>query len=849
MEFWRKPVALGLYSRWALMFLQTMKKKYIFIFIIAVCAVFAFFAKSNSDTDKQAVCLDGDDWKLSYAKQPFSGAAKSPEEFKLLKDVKTVKAKVPGNCELDLQKAGVLPDLQKGDNIYLFRPFEGYQWLYSKKFKAPDFNEKQKLFINFGGIDTLGDVFVNGHLVGSSDNMFVSQKFDISNVVNKGVENLLEVVLRSPVIESAKYDDIAGSSGGNRAELIHIRKAPASFGWDIHPRLVNCGLFKSVSLQEENEIAISEFYPFTLYVEPSKNRAMLAIDLKIQAPFEELDKLTVKISVGKDGKEIASYTKKPLSYNVKDARWISGVDLWYPRGYGEQPLYDIKVGLLDKSGKTLAECQKKMGFRTLRLEFSEIELSDEASKKVTTSRNGEAFGDVDENSLKGEFKFYVNDVPIFIRGTNWVPLDASHSRDLQHVQSAMDMLVDLNCNMVRCWGGNVYESEKFFDLCDKYGILVWQDFAMGCSVYPQTEEFYKKIRKEVAFQVKRLRHRTSLALYAGNNENDQAYNWRIREKMFAPQHDTLSRDVIPAVIREYDWIIPYLPSSPYMSEKTVVQNKKFAPPEAHLWGPRGYYKIPFYTNAICRFVSEIGYHGCPNKSSLQKMMDKDYVYPFVKGKDFEFNKQWQCKAVMPYRDGDTEARRNMLMVNQIKHLFGECPKDLDEFIFASQSVQAEAKKYFIEHWRSQKFAAKTGIIWWNLRDAWPILSDAIVDYYNSKKLAYYYIKRAQKTVCCMVNDKLELVAVNDSLKPAKGSVKVVDIDSNKELFSGEFAVNANSKGVIAKLKQPTAQGMLLITYKEQNEKDENLNHYMYGKPPFKLAGYKKWNKALKIVRD
>jgi beta-mannosidase len=262
-----------------------------------------------------------------------------------------------------------------------------------------------------------------------------------------------------------------------------------------------------------------------------------------------------------------------------------------------------------------------------------------------------------------------------------------------------------------------------------------------------------------------------------------------------------------------------------------------------MWGPRGYYKAPFYTEAVAVFVSEIGYHGCPNRESLEKMMDKKYVYPW--DKKGNFNKQWQAKAVMPYANAPIEINRNKLMTKQATILFGDYPRDLDDFIFASQVVQAEAKKYFIEMWRSQKFEPKTGILWWNLRDAWPILSDAIVDYYNSKKLAYHYIKRVQTDVCAMINDSFEVIVANDTSKKSTGKVRVIDVDSKKEVFSGKFEVAENSKTLVGKIEAPEGQGMFLIEYELEDGKKQ-LNHYMYGKPPFKLADYKKWFKALEL---
>ncbi len=809
--------------------------------VVMLILIVRFFSSEKQDNQIASKNLNGQ-WSLSFVPQP-SEAARTPKDFKKLNGIKTIKAQVPGNAEIDIVKAGLEPDPQKGDNIYKFRKYESCQWLYSKDFVSPKLKDGQRAILKLEGVDTLADVFLNGKLVGSPENMLIAHEYDITNFLSKN-KNKLEIIIRSAPIESKKFAPIIGGGGNERTELIHIRKAPASFGWDIHPRLVTAGLWRPVSIELRNPIHIKDTVFQTLSVAPAKKSAKFFAMAEIESPHSKLDDLKIRTEIF-DGKKQIFKTELPaLSYTIQNSDFnVEGVEMWWPRGYGKQPLYDFVVSIVDKDGKILDKKSKKVGFRTIELIFEELKLPQDVDWKI--SPNGNVIGKSKKEKVKGEFKFLVNGVPIFMKGTNWVPLDASHSRDIEHTKKSVDMLADLNCNMVRCWGGNVYESKEFYDLCDKYGILVWQDFSMGCSVYPQNEKFAERIREEVAFVVKNLRSRTCVALWAGNNENDQAYNWKFRYKIDPNKLDKLSREVIPNVVHEYDWSRPYLPSSPYLSPKTKDNPKEFAPPEVHMWGPRGYYKAPFYTDAVAVFVSEIGYHGCPNRESLEKMMTKNCVYPFLK--DGKFNKEWQAKATMAYQNGRAESKRNNLMVKQSAILFGECPKDLDDFIFASQAVQAEAKKYFIEMWRTQKFDPKTGILWWNLRDAWPILSDAIVDYYYSKKLAYHYIKRVQTDVCAMINDNLELIVANDTPNEVNGNVRVVDVDSDKELFAGDFKVSSNGKTNVTKLKTKKPQGMLLIEYTLNGDK-KHLNHYLYGKPPFKLKDYKKWYKALEIKR-
>jgi beta-mannosidase len=401
--------------------------------------------------------------------------------------------------------------------------------------------------------------------------------------------------------------------------------------------------------------------------------------------------------------------------------------------------------------------------------------------------------------------------------------------------------------MIRCWGGNVYEDHDFYNFCDENGILVWQDFAMGCTVYPLDNNFKETIREEAINIVLKLRYHPSLVLWCGNNENDAAMKWA-KIKSIDPGMDAVSRVVLPEVIWEYDPLRPYLPSSPYFTEEYLKVGNENILPERHLWGPRGYHKDPFYTDVNAHFVSEIGYHGCPNRSSLERMFTPGNVYPWKT--DGKWNDEWQCKAVIPHPDAPFTVNRNDLMTKQVKILFGEVPKDLDQFIFASQAVQAEVMKFFVEFWRMDKFR-RTGIIWWNLRDGWPIISDAIVDFYNSKKLAYYYIRQVQHNACVMIGDPKEgnhpVIAVNDTREIKSGNVTVRDADSGKTLFYALFNIPANGKTIIGNIPEMNKQSMGLIDY--SIGKESFTNHYLAGEVPFKLEDYQRWYRKLNIERD
>ncbi len=786
---------------------------------LLICLIISvLFLLSASARPTKVISLDGPDWMLSFWPQPQM-AVTDPAQIKRQKP-ETIKAVVPGNVELDLLAAGRIEDPMKGNNVNLLRQWEGYQWCYSKSFEAPHLEDGQRLELWFGGIDCLGEIWLNGIHIGSADNQLIEHTFDITPYLKK--KNHLQVILRSSLLSGE--DHLLGSiSIGNfpAEESVYLRKAPHMFGWDIMPRLVSAGLWRSVELHVLNPARFRDVNYQTAWVDG--HSANLYVNIQLKMPARMYSHALAKIVLSRKGKTVFEGEYRLYTAASRQAVRLDGVDLWWPRGYGEAALYDAHIELVDETaGQVVDTDDQRIGIRTVRLERNELNLPPEQP---------------------GKFRFYVNGVPIFVRGTNWVPADALHSRDKVWYKPVIEMAADLNCNMLRCWGGNVYEDHEFYDLCDENGLMVWQDFTMGCNIYPQTSEFCNMVEKEAVQVVTKLRNHPCIVLWAGNNEDDSCTSWGLGCFRIDPNKDRVSRETLARVVYEFDPTRPYLPSSPYFSEEVYKRgNEERMLPEAHLWGPRGYYKSDYYRLATNPFVSEIGYHGCPNLESLNKMMTPQCVYPWTEG--FKWNEEWLTKCTRRYPESGYD-KRNDLMLNQIRCLFGDVPQKLEDFIFASQSVQAEAMKYFVEKWRSHKFEPFSGIIWWNLRDGWPIISDAVTDYWCSKKLAYYYIRNVQKDVCCMIwgdKGRYELTAVNDTPSEGKGRVKVTDIVSGRVIYEGTFSVPANSRCVISELSMPAGQGLCLIEY--QIGEQTFQNHYLYGEPPFPLNDYRKWIKDL-----
>ena len=766
--------------------------------------------------DRQSLSLDGK-WQLSYGAQRPDGP-RTPADLALA-HWPVVAATVPGNVELDLMQAGKLPDLSVGNNIYRTRELEGYQWWYQRKFPTPQRSQSARVELVFEGLDCLGTIFLNGKQVGETHNMFIAHRFDVTDkLCAEGVENELVVRLDSAVLAGRQHQPAAieGAFLANW-ESLAIRKAPHMYGWDITPRLVSAGLWRSVRLEFLPPTRWTDVYFATLQANPAQKKAQIMVDWNFTTDQFDIDHWRVRLSLKHGGKTIHSSTHAVINSHDRNKFDLDKVELWWPRGYGSQPLYDLTLELLNGADKVLDTWRQQVGIRTLKLVRSDI----------TTPEK------------PGEFVFMVNGEKIFAKGSNWVPLDSLHSRDKQQLPGTFAMVVDLNCNMLRCWGGNVYEDHDFFELCDRFGLMVWQDFAMACAIYPQTDAFAAEIRDEATAVVQKLRNHPSLALWAGNNEIDQAYTGWFGAPL-DPNTDRLSRQVLPEVVRQYDPHRDYLPSSPYYSPELIkAGNRSEFRPEDHLWGPRDDFKSKFYTSSPTHFVSETGYHGCPDRRSLEQMMEPAFVWPW------QNNEQWLTHATRPHPSVTSYNYRIPLMAKQTAVLFAAVPENLDDFILASQISQAEADKFFIEFSRSRKWQ-RTGILWWNVRDGWPIISDAVVDYYGRKKLAYYYIKRVQADVCAMCGEPQAghhpLVMVNDTLADAGGHVVVRDADSHQVIFDSDYHVNRNGRELVGSIPQSNQPAMWLIEWTVAGQKFQN--HYLAGPRPFKLDGYKRWLKVL-----
>ncbi|MBR3978207.1 MAG: hypothetical protein IKJ94_01125 [Oscillospiraceae bacterium] len=712
----------------------------------------------------------------------------------------TLTAKVPGCAQLDLSQAGYLPaDLFMGENILETQKYEDFEWWYTRTFTAPE--TKENVYLVFEGVDCVAEYFLNGVLIGESQNMMISHEFAVDNLLRDG-KNTLTIHIKSPVIAShyENYTVTSMMAWGNAPVETGIRRAPHSYGWDIMPRAVTSGIWRDVRLEIRDKLRFSQLFFNT-------TQTSCTLLYEVESKWSDFKNVEIE-AVGHCGDSSFS-VRRPL-ISGKAGRFsipIKNPKVWWPYGYGEANIYDVVVRLYS-CGELIHEEPAAFGLRTVKLDRTDA---------------------TDEHN--GQFRFLINDVEIMCKGSNWVPLDAFHCRDAERYDEALALVKDIGCNILRCWGGNVYEDHKFYDFCDRNGIMVWQDFAMACRIYPETEKFLKQIKEEVTWVVRRRRNHPSIILWAGDNEIDQVIS------SFAnPSINHITREIIPRIIEQNDVGRPYLPSSPYISEKMYVAGfraQKHGSPlvEDHLWGPRDYFKSDFYRCNKAHFVSETGYHGCPSLESIKKFITAEKVWPY------QNNSEW----ILHSSNQTGNDGRVMLMENQVRQLFGTVPTDPEDYILASQISQAEAKKYFIERMRVGR-PQKNGIIWWNLLDGWPQMSDAVVDYYFTKKLAYGYIKRSQAPFCIIADEisnwKIKIFACNDTLQLKNGHCIITDAETKQVLLDKDFTANKNTSTCIGEIPVYYSDHKFLSIQWDING-ETGYNHYLCGYPPLDLAWYKK----------
>ena len=732
----------------------------------------------------------------------------------LLAGGKEIPARVPGNFELDLIQAGLLEaDPYHGDGVTELQKYEDCHVYYCTRFVWERQETTAELVLE--GVDTLAEVCLNGAAIGACENMMIAHRLLVQNLCRG--ENELFIHIRPVGLEARRISTAMGTSAQPyNYESALVRKAPHSFGWDIAPRVVSAGLWRPIYFEISSVPRIVETCLVTDKIDWDRDMAVVQLRFAADIGRENCRDYTIAVE-GVCGESTFSVRQEGLWFPAGRAEAvISHPRLWWPRGRGEQNLYDVKITLYRKD--TPVDSQTlRFGIRTVRLENTEV---------------------LDEKG-QGTFRFVVNDEPVYWMGTNWVPADIFHSKDRERISGILKLVAETGCNAIRCWGGNVYEDDLFYDLCDEYGFMVWQDFAMACASYPRDRRMQQLIETETIAVVRRLRHHACICLWAGDNECDM-----MEMSTRNPDDNILTRQVIPQVLDCHDGTRPYLPSSPYISGEAWKTGNRSNTTEQHTWGPRDYFKGEYYRSTNPCFASEVGYHGCPSPDSVRRFIDPEFCWPP------EENAQWNLHCVSPDPCKGPHIYRIPLMTSQVEYLFGRRREDLETFAAMSQISQAEADKYFIEKYRIAK-GHTGGLIWWNMMDCWPQFSDAVVDYYFVKKLAFSYIQASQQQLCLMMDDRdgdLALYGVNDNREARTVSYKITDAETGTALVHGQVRLEGDSSTLLKRLPKPKENRFYRIAWTSEEEGEcegrTGVNHYLSFTPPISYDWYRTCMKAM-----
>lgn len=635
-----------------------------------------------------------------------------------------IPAKVPGSVYGTLMEEGRIPDVYYRDNELQATRLMENDFEYSRRFLLGDDQEDaDAVLLRFEGIDTLADIYVNGHQVGTAYNMHRTWEFDVSGIL-RGGENTLRVVLHSPVryIREENEKIYTGGSADAMEGFPHLRKAHCMFGWDWGPRLPDAGIFRSVTLLFIKTARIEQVYITQFHEE---NKVTLDFDATIELFSRESDGkpdqgdrtdgseecMTDRLKIRVFSPEGEEYLPDEMEKIV-----IEAPELWWPNGYGEQPLYLAQAVLYDRQGEELDRWERRIGLRT-----------------VTVNTEKDEWGHC--------FAHEINGIKIFAMGADYIPEDNIFSRITKgRTRKLLEDCVAANHNSIRVWGGGYYPDDYFFDICDELGLLVWQDFMYACASYELDEGFEENIRQETIENVRRIRHHACLGLWCGNNEMEtQTLDkvWKPSEKQ-KYDYIKLFEYIIPKIVKEEDPNTFYWPSSPSSGgnfENPWDENAG----DTHYWDVwHGDKPFTEYRKFRFRYLSEFGFQSFPCLKTVETFTEEEDRNIFSR--------------IMEMHQRNRAANGKILNYLSATYLY---PKDFTSLLYASQLLQADAIRYGVEHFRRHRGRCM-GTVVWQLNDIWPVASWAGIDYYGRWKALHYAEKRMFAPVMISCEERGEL---------------------------------------------------------------------------------------------
>ncbi|MDY6874189.1 MAG: glycoside hydrolase family 2 protein, partial [Chloroflexota bacterium] len=620
---------------------------------------------------------------------------------------------LPGEVHVALMAAGRIPDPFIADNELQVMWVAETDWEFAGTIEVSEaLLAEDRVELQFDGLDTLTDVYLNGECLGKTDNAFRSYAWEVKDLLNEG-ENQIWIVFHSPVnyVKQLQEKNPLPSPEQSIQGGPYLRKAPCQWGWDWGPMLPPIGIWKDarlvgyskarlgpVHLQQDHhfggEVTVTAEAEIEKWADPPLQLCMTMVD--------------------PDGKTFAT-TCKVLNGTAAASIELPEPQLWWPNGYGDQPLYQVRVSLRTEDEDLLDQQTFQLGLRALELVQRE-------------DKYGESF------------TFVINGVPVFAKGANWIPADSFPTRITREMlEGRLSDAAEAHHNMIRVWGGGLYESEDFYDLCDQAGILVWQDFLFSCSIYPLGDEaFVENIRQEVVDNVQRLRHRASLALWCGNNEMDwgwEAWGWNMEElEPYREAYKAFFYETLPAWLNELDPETAYWFSSP--SSGTPFENANYNERgDAHYWEVwHGSKPFTAYREQYPRFMSEFGFQSLAPLKTIQAFADESH---------------WNLTDyIIEHHQRNPWA--SALFMGQMA-LYYRMPVDFPSLVYMTMVLQSEGIRYGVEHWRRNRHRV-SGTLYWQLNDCWPVASWSSIDYFGRWKALHYASRKFYAPLLLSIED-------------------------------------------------------------------------------------------------
>ncbi|SMF03632.1 beta-mannosidase [Paenibacillus barengoltzii] len=680
--------------------------------------------------------------------------------FKASDETDWKSASVPGTVHTDLYRNGLIPDPFYGTNEHDLQWIDRKDWEYEASFEVDGaWLALRHLELVFDGLDTYADVTVNGTHVLSADNMFRIWRIDVKPLLHKGV-NKVAVRFRSPIAEDlpkleklgyglpATNDQSELGGLGDQRVSVFARKAPYHYGWDWGPRFVTSGIWREVRLEGWSGPVIRDLFIRQDRVNVSAAELTAVVEIETAERWEGQMQLT-------DGELTweRSVGLEPGVNVVKVPAVIAEPKLWWCRGLGEPAMYNFHAKLVADGGQeAVAEASVRTGLRDIRL----VREKDEAG---------------------ASFRFELNGVPVFAKGANHIPNDSFLTEVTQgRYRHEIATAAESGMNMLRVWGGGIYEQDIFYELCDEYGIMVWQDFMFACSMYPGDPKFLDSVTREAEDNLKRLRNHPCIALWCGNNEIDSAWahyvedgGWGWKKDYTAKQREQIWADyeaifhrILPQAVERLGGGVAYVPSSPIRkltgdADQHALQVTGEG--DVHYWGV--WHAVePFdnYNRKVGRFMSEYGFQSFPElKSALTYAPESELAL--------------ESKIMLAHQKN---GRGNQL-IKEYMDLYLPEPKDFPSFLYMSQVLQAEAIRTAIEaHRRNKPYCM--GTLYWQMNDCWPVASWAGMDYYGRWKALQYAVRRSFREIMLAIYEPedgpISISIVSDLQKPVTGRLRL-----------------------------------------------------------------------------